>query len=267
VTGLVAAPLVLALSLPAQAEPDPSAARARSGAFLQAYAYYTVGDYGTDKAIWRGYFPLTLGCYRDRFLGSVTAPFIAQESGAVASVGGYPIPFDPLGAGAEDEIHVGLGDLLANAGYFALLETSDLPYLLLQGEAKVPTADETEGLGTGEFDFFLRATAGKDLGRDFKAFAQLGYGFIGDPGDSGVEARDAVYWSAGAAWKPAEGNELWLIGRGNGPVFKGLDPAAEILVQFATRAGEGPQLYFLAGAGLTDSSPDLILGAGFRILF
>ena len=78
----------------------------------------------------------------------------------------------------------GPGDLFLGTRHRLVDEVGPLPSLGFQGQVKLPTADEGEGLGTGEVDFLLAAIATKQLGRaSLNGFYELGV--LGDPGESG----------------------------------------------------------------------------------
>lgn len=253
-----------------QATADPRQEQApptvSQGFYLENYVYYMSGDYGTgaNSRLW--YIPVTLGYWNDRFLGTLTVPFMGLgTSGGLTTVGGTPVATG--GGGGRSSAEYGAGDVLLTPGYFALLETKDQPYVLLQTEVKFPTADEDKGLGTGEFDYTLRATVGKDWGDHFKSYVQLGYGFIGEPRGAPVDFRNVVHWGVGAAYKLPNADEVWAHVRGNTAIVEGTDDAAGIYLQYIHYIQQRHQISGLIGFGLTDGSPDYLLGAGYRYVF
>lgn len=138
-------------------------------------------------------------------------------------------------ASAVENGGVGAGDVYL--GFRHRLTEQQLGHLSLawQAQAKLPTADEDKGLGTGEFDALLAGIGTLPM-EDWSAtgFAELG--LLGDPNGSGTDLQvalsamadrrltrgggifgelagifvddrnyDAVFTTLGAAWSPAPG--------------------------------------------------------------
>jgi hypothetical protein len=138
-------------------------------------------------------------------------------------------------ASAVENGGVGAGDVYL--GYRQRLTEQQLGHLSLawQALAKLPTADEDKGLGTGEFDALVAGIGTLPM-EDWSAtgFAELG--LLGDPGGSGTDLHlalsamadrrlsrgggifgelagvfvddrnyDAVFTTLGAAWSPSPG--------------------------------------------------------------
>jgi outer membrane protein OmpA-like peptidoglycan-associated protein len=95
-----------------------------------------------------------------------------------------------------------LGDLFLGGKLNLLSQERQQPLALaVRGTLKLPTADEDEGVGTGEYDGFVDLVGSGAYG----AIEVAGFGGIalrGDPGD--VSVSDGVRWGAGAGF-PARG--------------------------------------------------------------
>jgi hypothetical protein len=123
----------------------------------------------------------------------------------------------------------------------------------LTGKLKLPTADETKGLGTGEPDFAFLL----DLYRTFDrvtGFGGVGYHVMGD--SPGLPLENA--WSAnlGATYKLDARDSVGALLEGRQRVARGGSRTRE-LMGFWTHRLEGPwrsQVYGLIG--LADGSPD-----------
>lgn len=150
----------------------------------------------------------------------------------------------------------GLGDVVGTATY-AFVARSDFA---LDGTAriKLPSADDGEGLGTGETDIGLQVDAYVTRDR-LTPFIGIGYTFFGDPGF--VQLDDALNYSVGAIYRIDRRDSAGLSLDGRERVSPGSAEQRELL-GFWTRRFAGPwraQLYALLG--LADGSPDFGMGA------
>lgn len=104
----------------------------------------------------------------------------------------------------------GIGDLRAGFGYRLSGGGSQLHRIDLGLEAKVPTADETDGLGTGEWDLRLGASGQYRLW-SASLFAGGGWTTYGDP--PGLRLEDGLDLYAGVESQPFAGllvASIWL---------------------------------------------------------
>lgn len=130
---------------------------------------------------------------------ALEVPYLYQSrTGATVLVGGTPTPVRrgsgmsgtggmPV-TGSESSVN-GLGDITLTASLTLLKERETSPRLLAHLYAKLPTADEQQGLGTGEFDWGGGLGIGKRFG-DWSAYAEALYI---EPGTSELYAPDG-YW-------------------------------------------------------------------------
>jgi len=88
----------------------------------------------------------------------------------------------------------GIGDLTFGAKWRFLSEAEWCPRQALVPSVKFPTADEDEGLGSGETDFDLTWIASKALTDKLGAHVNAGYSFIGQP--AGEDVGDIVHYGA-----------------------------------------------------------------------
>jgi hypothetical protein len=124
-------------------------------------------------------------------------------------------------------------------------------------EAKPPTADADEGLGTGEWDARIGLTSEYRFW-SATGFAGLGWNYLGDP--AWVELNDVVDAYAGVESEPLGGRMIlsgWLAG--NPEVVPGVGSRA--IVGFGLRTTGEWRFRFQTTAGLTDGSED------FSVLF
>lgn len=124
-------------------------------------------------------------------------------------------------------------------------------------EAKVPTADADDGLGTGEWDARLGVT-GEYRFWSATGFAGLGWNYLGDP--EWVELNDVVDAYAGLESEPLAGRWIfsgWLAG--NPEVVPGVGSRG--ILGAGLRTTGNWRFRLQATAGLTDGSED------FTVLF
>jgi len=103
------------------------------------------------------------------------------------------------GRGARHVHENGIGDLTAGAKWRFLNERAWCPRQALAPSVKFPTADEDDGLGSGETDYDLTWIASKALTGRLGAHLNAGYSFIGDP--SGEELGDIVHYGVAADYQ------------------------------------------------------------------
>lgn len=180
------------------------------------------------------------------------------EGTASANGGNMPTVFDPVLA-SVDRDEFGLGDVRLHAA-FQLGNDSPAGRFYARAGAKAPTADETRGLGTGEWDGWAGFGWRRD-GWTTDVEAQLEWVRLGDP--EGYVLNDGVAGSLFLSWP---------IGRGG--LRAGVDTIDAGLPEDSTRArviagcyramGPTASWNFEAFAGLTEDSPDFGVGLALR---
>lgn len=168
-------------------------------------------------------------------------------------------------AGRPDtESSRGLGDVRLGASYgFQLARPGLWPYVELGVEGKAPTADEDEGLGTGEWDATVEVAVSRSFG-GFTPFALGARRFQGDP--PGLDLNDRWLASAGAMQQLLAGFALGLYyDYREAPSDSTRDGHA--LVGSLSWSGGGLRLSPYGLVGLSEGSPDFALGAELRADF
>ena len=133
-----------------------------------AGAEFTTGKYGGTESTQELYLPFTGKLQTGLWSFKLTVPYLVVSGPANVIGGGDDrIPIDSSGvsdAGSATRTTSGLGDIVARASYSLLQETSSAVGLDVGARVKFGTADEAEGLGTGETDLSLQADLYKPLG-------------------------------------------------------------------------------------------------------
>ena len=115
---------------------------------------YSVGNYSATSATEIWYIPVTLKLEQPTVIYKLTVPFIritgpGYVTGAEA---------DPAGSGdTATTTESGMGDILTSASYTLIPYQIEKLSIDLTAKIKLPTADESRGLGTGEIDYYLQA--------------------------------------------------------------------------------------------------------------
>jgi len=200
-----------------------------------------------------------------------------SESGSPAR----PLPFTELVYGISDrqeltfeiaglsrEHHYGINDAVVGTKYVLLRETSQLPGIAGSFELKLPTGDESRGLGSGEFDYDLRLRGQKTWGW-FTAIGNVGYTFVTDPDFGGVRQSAENVWllTLGQEYQVAKRtkllSELYFVSREEPGGANRL--AAN--VGFKHKLRENLTVHAAVGKSVREANrggPDLRVYAGFK---
>lgn len=150
---------------------------------------FSTGDFDTDTDSNAWYLPTSVKVEWDMLFAKLTVPYVFVD-GDVALIDGTP-QGAPGFTGKRD----GIGDIVlaAGGGYYPV--NGSLPAVELTGKVKFGTANEDEGLGTGEVDYSIQFDIWKQFGA-VTPFATAGYTFYGDPPD--FDLKNRAYVSGGA---------------------------------------------------------------------
>jgi len=202
---------------------------------LELDAGYKTGDFGTPTTANLFFLAPTLGYAAPRFDVSLTAPILSLTEKT----------------GGSSATETGLGDVVLRAGAVLLAETSG--GLSINGAAavKLPTADETKGLGTGQTDFGVFAGLYQRL-LGLKFSLKGGFIVTGDP--AGATYKDIPLAGIGVS-KVIGMTNVFAALEGRGATVSGAkDPLEASLGAFHVLNRD----YSLAGSvtfGLNDGGP------------
>lgn len=219
---------------------------------------YETGDYGTGVSSETWYVPVTVKRYFPSGDLSVTVPYVQTSGSGVTTIDGSVFPIG--GAGAP-ETNSGLGDIILRGSYYLFSESKEVPFdLNLTGKIKLPTADESRGLGTGEFDTGVGLEFAKSLTGGFTGYLDIYYTAIGDP--PGLELEDRVSFDLGVSAPLASRWNVSAFYEESTPLVKSNPHLRDILVNFEFKTDSRTKLFFGAVLGLNEASPDYGLSAG-----
>jgi Putative MetA-pathway of phenol degradation len=211
--------------------------------------HYSTGDYGSTIDTRITTLEATARYETGRMVYRASVPWLTVkgDTGVIPGIG--EVSGTPVRTGSES----GLGDIVLSAAYSAYYDPASTLGLDLTGKLKLPTADESKGLGTGEPDFAFLV----DLYRTFDrvtGFGGVGYHVMGDSPELPLENA----WSAnlGATYRLDARTSAGALLEGRQRVVPGGSRIRELMA-FWTRRLEGEwrsQIYGLIG--LADGSPD-----------
>jgi hypothetical protein len=229
---------------------------------------WSTGDYDDPEDTDILYVPLTVGYRWERFPVTpyrldelelrVTVPYLDVDGPGVL-VDGVPVTdVAVVDRGGQRD---GLGDVLIRTTYRIFPPPgSRLPLLELTARVKAPTADRSDGLGTGEVDTTLEIGLAQRFGM-LSVFASAGYRFVGDPPRGHLD--DTVLASVGGSLRLAERFGAGLAYDWRQSATPGSDDLHELLPYAWFDLGEHLRVGPYAVVGLSDGSPDI--GAGLQL--
>ena len=160
----------------------------------------------------------------------------------------------------EDSSESGIGDLVIAAKWQFIKECPLGARHAISPSVKFPTADEDNGLGSGETDYDLTWIASRSFGEKAGAHVNAGYSWIGKPDDE--DADDVVHYGVALDYQLTDAVQ-WV-----GEVFaeKELNDDIDTVVQYNTGFRWSPiddlTVDIAGGSRLSDEGPDFTATAG-----
>lgn len=133
--------------------------------------------------------------------------------------------------------------------------------VMLGGGVKVPVTDTTR-YGTGQWDFGASIALSQMVGFSTLLAADFSYWHFGDLPD--LDLRDGMMGSASVAYLGRSGWGASAVVAGARSVIEGFDGALSVGGGI-TRVGRRATLSFNISVGLTETSPDVLAGIGWRL--
>lgn len=232
---------------------------------VSASASFETGTYGSSTRTETWYMPVTAKKkVSDDAFFSLTIPVVSQRGDAsVASIDGSPFSIKPATGAVTTSS--GLGDIILRGGYNLVTESRKVPFdLALTGKIKLPTADDSKGLGTGEFDAGAGLEFAKSLPSGFTGYIDLYYTSIGDP--PGLDLDDRVFFDIGFSRALDPYWTLSAFYEESNTLVKSSGNIRDLMVHLEYKADARTRLFFGGTVGLTETSPDYGLTIGASIL-
>ena len=239
----VTAALLAALSAHAQETP------LRLGAGF----HYSSGDYGSTVDTRITTLEATGRYETGRMVYRASVPYLFVRGGTevIPGVGRAG------GARARSGSASGLGDIVLSATYGAYYDAASTLGVDLTGKVKLPTADESEGLGTGETDFAFLVDLFKTFGQ-VNAFGGIGFHVMGDA--PGLPLENAWSMNVGATYKLDARDSVGAMLDTRQRVVPGGAPVREVTGFWMRRLERDWRAQVYGLFGLADGSPDYGFG-------
>jgi hypothetical protein len=155
---------------------------------------------------------------------------------------------------------VGVGDPTFRVGVDLVPADRGAVSVTLSGEVKAPLADPARGFGTGEWDGGAALSVGGRVGSTV-LFGEVGYWVLGDLPDLPLE--NPVSYSVGLGHRLGDRLTLLASLSGYSRIVAGTDPPLDLGGALGYRLGEGRSLSLGVTIGLSESSPDVSVSAGW----
>lgn len=241
--------LVLFFSAPSRAEVESD--------FRLLPAYFS-GEFGGGIETRISYVPFILTARSRRNEFRTTVPFLSiQTDQAVTFVGGEVIPAGSGGRQTES----GLGDVVLQDDYYFTEGSTHAPWIFAGLRIKLPTGDESRGLGTGETDFGPGGGIIQPLGSRWSLLGEARYVIRGDP--PGADYRNTLWVTAGTQVRASESSWVSLFYDRRESVLRGRSAIQDVSAGYDVRISPAVKLRSAVFAGLSDTAEDYGVSLGF----
>lgn len=224
----------------------PASLRAGEGrGYLEVGGGYKTGDFGTPIRSNLYYFSTALGYVSPGYDVSVTVPYLFLVNSGSSQTGMM-------------NMNSGLGDIILRGGR-VLVPEGEKGFSLDGALAiKLPTADETKGLGTGETDYGAFLNLHQQVG-GVKLTLLSGYIKVGEP--AGIVYNDVYLYGMGIS-KLLDATEVYLSFEGSRAMVPGAQDPREIHAGAFHVLNTDYAVKGSAFAGLNNGGPDFGFEAG-----
>ena len=160
---------------------------------------------------------------------------------------------------------VGLGDIILRGRYYVLEEQKYLPLVALTARMKFPTANASQGLGTGAFDHGYGVEISKLIGEKWLAFLDGGYNFIGNP--DGLELQNQYWYDIGTGYYITRDLMASVYFEEYRALVPGLVNIRDFFFAMNYRAFSAWRFNGGVAVGVSNGAPDYVLSIGTSYRF
>jgi len=219
-------------------------------------ADYSSGKYGQSEKTNITYIPLISKYETDRWLIKAVVPWLQIDGPGGVSGDSRIVTSNVVGNRRTTES--GLGDIVLGATYSAIQLNEQKLYVDFGAKLKVPTASESNGLGTGKTDYTVSSDIYKTIHK-VTLLGGLGHKVLGDP--SGVDLNNVWFGSVGGVYKLDAKNNVGVSVDFREPTTRAGTSLREYSVFYSHRFNETYKLQTYMVTGDTRSSVDFGAGA------
>lgn len=232
---------------------------AADGAEVGVGVDYSTGTYGSDISTDILSVPLTVGYTVSNWTLRASVPWLRIEgdTSIVPGLGGV-LPGRPEdGTTIEPSSESGVGDVRLSATYSIPFESGF--GIDLTGHAKLATADETRGLGTGANDYGFAVDVYQTLDT-VTLFGGAGYTRLGE---SPLLDVDAIANASAGFRVTTTGGDIGAVYSWSESPSTFFDDRSDASVFYGHQVSDATRMQLYATKGLSDGSPDWGAGISF----
>lgn len=165
----------------------------------------------------------------------------------------------------------GIGDVILRGRYYLVEEQDYVPLIAVTARLKLPTANASQGLGTGEFDHGYGVEISKLIGTSWLVFFDGGYNFIGDPdrgdGLGTLGLRNQYWYDVGTGYYLTKNLLTSVYFEEYRALVPGLPNARDVFFSSNYRLSPAWRLNGGVAVGLSNGAPDYVVSIGTSYRF
>lgn len=165
----------------------------------------------------------------------------------------------------------GIGDVILRGRYYLVEEQDYVPLIAVTARLKLPTANASQGLGTGEFDHGYGIEISKLIGTSWLVFFDGGYNFIGDPdradGSGPLGLRNQYWYDVGTGYYLTKDLLTSVYFEEYRALVPGLPNARDVFFSSNYRLSPAWRLNGGVAVGLSNGAPDYVVSIGTSYRF
>jgi len=165
----------------------------------------------------------------------------------------------------------GIGDVILRGRYYLVEEQDYVPLIAVTARLKLPTANASQGLGTGEFDHGYGVEISKLIGTSWLVFFDGGYNFIGDPdrgdGSGTLGLRNQYWYDVGTGYYITKDLLTSVYFEEYRALVPGLPNARDVFFSSNYRLSPAWRLNGGVAVGLSNGAPDYVVSIGTSYRF
>lgn len=226
--------------------------QAADGTRYSLGAYYSSGEYGTNTTTEIESLSLGIRHKTGPWTYKINVPWLRIQGASNVLPNGQ----STTGPSTSDK-RSGLGDIIASVSRHLFYDGDRRVGMSLQGKVKLPTADEGEGLGTGEPDFTIELQPYALVEKTI-LFGALGFRKYGDTDTTNY--NNVWLARAGFSYPVAENQSAGLMGSFRQKTRSGRDDRLSLMAFHSLKWTPGWTLQSYLIKGLTDTTADVAAG-------
>lgn len=217
--------------------------------------YYSQGEYGQDQDTRIRYMPISHEIAANNWRFKVSAPLLE-----VSGPGNVLVNVGSVGGISDTKVSErGAGDTILTLTYELPAWSANSPFIDISAELKLPTADETRGLGTGKVDGGIQVDLYQQIG-GATAFGTVAWKYR-QSSDLFRQLKNSLAVSLGLSGQLNDAVQLGVIYDYRQPVSQFTGETHEVLPYVSWSVDARWSLMFYAVKGFTEDSADMALGS------